>query len=643
MGKKQQKRTLRKKRRIQQFASLYITNFWGVMNDNVLKILVCFIAATWVGEESRSLVVSITAGALVLPYLIFSPIAGKLPMYWSKLKVFRICKLAEIPIMLIATLGFAIQSLPIAIGAVLLMGLQSALYSPSKYGLIKDIGGIDGVSEGMGGMEAIAFLGILLGTIIASFLAEMAETMVYCGFLLTIAIFGVISSYTLHVYEGENKCETSVNPIKFIRDSGKLLKKYEGLTCIVHTLSLFWWLAALIQIVVVVYCPDTLGLSPSQTGYILTFTAIGITLGCLMGGRIGRSTFLLGYTPIIGMFVAILLLLIFLIHMPPIVFGAVIFVIAFAGGIFKIPLDAEIQKRVDASELNVVLAYFNLISFVYIFLASATNILITMFLPTRYTFLCMAVVFFVAMFIYMFNYKSVISFIVGRFLRTHYNIIPINREILHQDDGRNMLILPNHRAVIDPMLIFSELYDVKAQPLVDEGYFRIPLISHLLRMYEAIEVPDLTLSRKGVDKVKMLGDIVHTSLENHANVLFYPSGHITTDGRETIGSRHLTHTTCQNLPEDVKVIAIRMKGLWGSKWSRYGLNATPSIIMLLLKSFGMIFSCVIFFKTKRTVTMEYEDITDKIIKWKDLPKLDFNRELENYYNEGNEGEKPILM
>ncbi len=127
-----------------QFAALYITNFWGVMNDNILKILVCFIAATWVDEEYRSLVVSATAGALVLPYLIFSPLAGKLPMYCNKLKVLRMSKLAEMPIMIVAIAGFMTQSLGLAVGAVLLMGLQSALYSPSKYGLIKDIGGVEG-------------------------------------------------------------------------------------------------------------------------------------------------------------------------------------------------------------------------------------------------------------------------------------------------------------------------------------------------------------------------------------------------------------------------------------------------------------------------------------------------------------------
>ncbi len=617
-----------------QFAALYITNFWGVMNDNILKILVCFIAATWVDEEYRSLVVSATAGALVLPYLIFSPLAGKLPMYCNKLKVLRMSKLAEMPIMIVAIAGFMTQSLGLAVGAVLLMGLQSALYSPSKYGLIKDIGGVEGVSQGMGGMEAVAFLGILLGTEIASFLAEMEDAFIYCSTLMIIAILGAVCSYTLKVKEETEFVASSANVIKFIRDTNKILHKYRGMSAIIHTLSLFWWLSALIQMVLVIYCPEELGLTPSQTGYVLTATAIGITLGCLVGGNLDKRTYLLGYTPLLGIAVCILLTIIYLVDMSAVPFAILIFCIAFIGGIFKIPFDAEIQKRVDASELNVVLAYFNQISFIYIFLASATNILITQFFPTRAVFLCMAVVFFVAMFIYMFNYRPVICYTSSRFMHTHYRVKYVGRELLKQDESKNLLILPNHTAVVDPLLLFAEMHDVRMQPLVDEGYFRIPVIKHVLGLFDAIEVPDLRLSRKGVEKVQALGDVISSSLAAGCNVLFYPSGHITTDGRESIGTRQLAYNTCLSLPDHTRVVAIRMTGLWGSQWSRYGLNHTPSLVALLLKSFALIFSTAIFFRPKRDIKIEYIDITADVKAWREEGKLSFNKHLEELYNAG---------
>ena len=77
---------------MKRFISLYITNFLSVLNDNALKTLVCFIAIAWSDEKYQSLIVSASAGALVLPYLFFSPLAGKLPNFCNKTRIIRIAK-----------------------------------------------------------------------------------------------------------------------------------------------------------------------------------------------------------------------------------------------------------------------------------------------------------------------------------------------------------------------------------------------------------------------------------------------------------------------------------------------------------------------------------------------------------------------
>ena len=625
--------------KIRKFASLYLTNFWGVMNDNLLKTLVCFIAATWVDEAYKSIVVNATAGALVFPYLIFSPLAGKLPMYCNKVKVVRQAKIAEIPIMVLAIVGFFTQSVWLTLGAVLLMGLQSALFSPSKYGLIKDIGGVEGVSRGMGGMEAIAFLGILIGTVVASFMAETNNFLLISGALLALAFLGVVSSFTLKVKEEKTAIDTSANVFKFIKSTHRLLKKYRGMKAVIHFLSLFWWLSATIQIVLIIYCADTIGLTPSETGYILAITAIGITLGCVIGGILDKRFFMLGAVPFIGILMAILLAVVFAVQMPAIPFACFIFAVAFLGGIFKIPLDAEIQKRVDASELNIVLAFFNQVSFIYIFVASATNVLVTMFLPTKYVFLMLAVVFLIASLIFVFNYRTVLCFFGRTFIRLHYKVEHKNRELLETTENQNLLILPSHRAVIDPIMLYAELYNVRIQPLVDEGYFKIPVIGHVLGLFNAVEVPDLQKGRAGVGKVRMLDSIIGENLANGSNILFYPSGHITLDGQETIGNRHLAHSACQELPATTKVVAIRIKGLWRSQWSRYKKTHTPSLVKLLLKSLLLLLPCALHIIPRRNVLFEYTDITDRVREWSTLSKLEFNHKMEEFYNEGDFCEK----
>ncbi|MFR7811266.1 MAG: MFS transporter [Butyricimonas faecihominis] len=124
--------------------SLFFTNYLGVLNDNFLKTLACFICIAWVGKENESMVVTLASAALVIPYLLFSPLAGRLAKIYKKRKIVVWAKFAEMLIMVVAAAGFLTHSTGLVLSSILLMGLQSALFSPSKYGLIRDIGGEEG-------------------------------------------------------------------------------------------------------------------------------------------------------------------------------------------------------------------------------------------------------------------------------------------------------------------------------------------------------------------------------------------------------------------------------------------------------------------------------------------------------------------
>jgi len=166
---------------------LFSANYLGVTNDNFVKHCIIFIGVTWILPSyiTQSRLISLVSAALVVPYLFFSPLAGRLSVLYSKQKVFRLCKLAEFPVVLLAVIAFYYQSVTLSLVAVLLMGILSCLYSPSKYGLIRDIGGEKGISFGNGMLETMAFLGILSGTFLASFLADNY----FYGFVYIITAF----------------------------------------------------------------------------------------------------------------------------------------------------------------------------------------------------------------------------------------------------------------------------------------------------------------------------------------------------------------------------------------------------------------------------------------------------------------------
>ena len=105
--------------------SLFSANFLGILNDNFMKFCIVYIGASWSWLNTSQLTTAVSA-ALVIPYLTFSPLSGKIAVKYAKHKIFRICKLLEFPIVAIAGVGFYCQNIWLTLVAVLLMGIKVA-------------------------------------------------------------------------------------------------------------------------------------------------------------------------------------------------------------------------------------------------------------------------------------------------------------------------------------------------------------------------------------------------------------------------------------------------------------------------------------------------------------------------------------
>ena len=65
-----------------------------------------------------------------------------------------------------------------------------------------------------------------------------------------------------------------------------------------------------------------------------------------------------------------------------------------------------------------------------------------------------------------------------------------------------------------------------------------------------------------------------------------------------------------------------------------GRATSPSFGPTLIKSV-LLWLFVAPFVTRRRVTMHFEDVTDRVASWAKLMRLEFNRKLEDWYNEGD--------
>ena len=277
-----------------KWTPLFLSNFLGVYNDNFLKNCIIFIAVGWALPKwmTQSQLISMVSASLVVPYLFLSPLAGRFAVIYSKKKVFSLCKLLEIPVLAVACVAFYFHWVMVAVFAVLVMGILSCLYSPSKYSLIRDIGGEHGVSFGSGVFEMMAFLGILIGTVSASIVSDVYNQWVVFGIYIGLAVLGYVvtrSIKAVELPEDENKAGT-LNPIRFLIDSYRFARNHASVNNAIFGASAFWLIGGMLQMNLVIHCKHVYQASNTTTGMVMACAAIGIALGCWAAGKIsGRE------------------------------------------------------------------------------------------------------------------------------------------------------------------------------------------------------------------------------------------------------------------------------------------------------------------------------------------------------------------
>jgi acyl-[acyl-carrier-protein]-phospholipid O-acyltransferase / long-chain-fatty-acid--[acyl-carrier-protein] ligase len=184
-----------------RFAPLFVTQFLGAFNDNLLKsalaVVVTYRLAPGAGLEPAELVM--VAGALfIAPFFILSGVAGTLADRVDKARIAWWVKIAETAIMAIGAVGLWLTSVPLLLLTLFLLGTHSTIFGPIKYALLPQHLAEHELVAGNSLVEAGTFLAILLGTIVGSSAVTLAQgplivgalgvAMAFCGWLAARAI-----------------------------------------------------------------------------------------------------------------------------------------------------------------------------------------------------------------------------------------------------------------------------------------------------------------------------------------------------------------------------------------------------------------------------------------------------------------------
>ena len=235
---------------------------------------------------------------------------------------------------------------------------------------------------------------------------------------------------------------------------------------------------------------------------------------------------------------------------------------------------------------------------------------------------------------------KLIAFKIRVLVRTRYRILIKGSEVL-QTNSTN-LILPNHPALVDPIILLSQIYRFStATPVISEKYYDLPVIKSFFRGLGAVRVSDLENGNRDTQVLKVIVRSVIKGFNRKKNILLYPSGQIAGQGFEKIFNKKSAYHLVSKLPEDVEVIGVRINGLWGSMWSKAKSGKSPDFFLQLLKGFFYVLANLIFFVPKRTVTVEFVNLTTVAREIALQGQKPFNAFLEEFYNQ--HGEEPALF
>src|SRR4030095_8625760 len=152
-----------------RFAPLFIAQFLGAFNDNLLKsalaIVVTYRLAEKCGLDPASLVM-IASGLFIAPFFLFSGISGTLADQVDKAVIARWVKVAEIAIMALGAWGLWQQNVFVLLATLVSLGVHSTVFGPIKYALLPQHLLDEELVAGNALIEAGTFLAILCGTIL---------------------------------------------------------------------------------------------------------------------------------------------------------------------------------------------------------------------------------------------------------------------------------------------------------------------------------------------------------------------------------------------------------------------------------------------------------------------------------------------
>jgi 1-acyl-sn-glycerol-3-phosphate acyltransferase len=584
--------------RQRRFAPYFVVQLLGAFNDNVFRqaiigLLAVMVLAGSMDASTRGTYTQLAPAIFILPYFLFSSLAGQFAEKLEKARLIRITTAMEIAIMSVAAVGFLLQNMTVLLVALFATGVQSTLFGPVKYSILPSVLRPEELTGGNGLVEMGTSIAILLGMLFGGLIFAVAGPngpMAAAVAVIALALTGNLMSRMIPpVAASAPDLEIQWNPLPQSLAIWRLTRKQLAVRNSVLGVSWFWFTGTVLTGNLPVYAETHLGGTPTLYVFALAVFSIGVGAGSLLCEKLSGRVVEIGLVPLgaIGMSACIVhlgfapaiaatgLSVSGFLQQP----GAWRVVLDLAGiglfsGFYVVPLFALIQSRTPARELSRVIAGMNIQNAVFIVAAALGGVALQQFLgwtiPQVFLALGIASVV-VAAYIFTIVPEFLMRFLSWLLVRTLYRLRVRGVEANVPDAG-GAVIVCNHVSYMDALILAASI----PRPVRFVMYwkiFHIPVMSWIFRTAKAIPIAG---ARENPELMRRAFDEVDAALAEGELVCIFPEGRLTKDGQiapfKSGMERILSRAAEAGRP--VPVVPMALRGMWASMWSRRHTTVT---------------------------------------------------------------------
>ncbi len=565
-----------------RFLPFFGTQALGAFNDNVYKNALLLVATFDTAAYSALdpvLLTQLGNGLFILPFVLFSGLAGQLADRFDKARVMRAVKLCEVAIMVLAGAGFARHDIWMLLTALFLMGTHSTFFAPAKYGCLPQVLVEDELVGGNALLEMGTFLAILLGQVLAGVFAAAHHLGVLVGGLFTIAIAGLAASLFIPPIPAlARELRIDVNIAR--STVANLRAAYADRTVFLAILGIswFWFYGALVVAQLPLYAKLTLHGSEAVFTTLLLAFSVGVGTGSMLCERLSGRRLEIGLVPFGSLGLTLFGVDLFfatparppLAALDPLALLATGFgvhvvldlaLIGLFGGFYIVPLYALIQRLTPPAFVSRVVSANSIWNAVFMVVAALFGmLLLKRGASIRAVLLVGALLnFAVTAFIYARVPEFLLRFLAWLVARVLYRIRVAGLE--HVPAEGPALVVCNHVSFADALVLSAAVHR-PMRVVMEASIFRIPLVNAVFRGMKAIPITSARedLAAREAAFAQVLAELAAGQL-----VCIFPEGRLTADGEIGEFRPGLMRIMKQ---QPVAVVPVALSGLWGSALSR---------------------------------------------------------------------------